>query len=140
MPVMQVTTFSFSNNMQLVFDGEPRIIEALEKLSLSLGAIPSEETQHLFTFNMSEDKNYQVSIALEKIWNCLNSSSPFETHIVCGKESFIIEGDTVSLKAILALIQTFGKDIFAETIEFCEEERIKFEVLKELLNKLELFY
>lgn len=139
MPTMQVTTFSFTNNMQLVFDGDPRIIEALEKMSLSFGAIPNKETQHHFIFSLREDKISQVSAALEQIWKCLNSHSPFKTHIICGNESFIIEGDTVALKTILALIQIFGKDIFAETIEFAEEERNRFEVLKELMNQLELF-
>ena len=135
MPATQLSTFSFSNNMNRVFDGDPNIIESLENLSLSLGSKSVEGETHHYTFSFSEDKCVQTATALEVIWYNLNSPTPQAIHLVCKNETLLLEGDSNCFKMIMSLVHVFGKDIFSDTIEFFEYEIFKFNIIKEILDK-----
>ena len=137
MPICQLTKFSFPDDQLLVFDGDPNLIQALEKFSILLGSTPSENESHSFIFDIPESHSVPTSLALEMVWNSINAELPSSIHLVCGTQTLLLEGNSPCFKLILSLVDVFGKDINSDEIEFYPNEKYKFNIINEILNNME---
>ena len=119
-----------------VYEADYKMIDVLERISIVLGAVKDDDDPDHFYFELKTmEKSIQALEVIDLIWNSYIPTGE-SVHISCGKEVLVIEGNSKQIKAFLALIQLFDKNVTDGYVEFPENKRNCFNSICEVAETL----
>ena len=141
MSLLNQRSYFSSSKRVLILETDPSTMDALEKIAIILGAKEDEYNHHNFVFDSDNIKKNEQSLdVIEMVYLKIPESSYITKINICHKnQNLVIEGDDEKFKALVALIQVFGKDIGNKVkVTFSDCEKCAFYSILSIAETLEI--
>jgi len=139
MSLVSERTCFLTNARSFTVEGEPLIIDVLEKIAVAFGAHQDEYVRHKFIFDSKSAKMNEYALrSVEKVWDKLYESNITKIKIYYMNECLNLEGDDERFKALIALLRALGKEIHDNEVTFSKSEQASFYAIYDIAEKLEI--